>query len=67
VVAGVATRLRPYTADDLQVRDHAAWRRVRQSIRQRFALRVQGQRFRRDPNAYLAQLEADFLKRSLPA
>jgi hypothetical protein len=67
VVAGVATRLRPYTADALQLRDHAAWRRVRQSIRQRFALRAQGQRFRRDPNAYLAQLEADFLKRSLPA
>jgi hypothetical protein len=66
-VASVATRLRPYTADELVPHDRAAWQKLRQSIRRRFALRAQGQRFRRDPNAYLAQLEADFLKPALPA
>lgn len=65
LVAGVATRLRPYTADDLVLRDTAPWRQLRSSIRQRFALRAQGLRFRRDPASYLAQLEQRALKRSL--
>lgn len=67
LVAGVATRLRPYTADDLVLRDTARWRQLRSSIRQRFALRAQGLRFRRDPASYLAQLEERALKRSLPS
>lgn len=66
LVAGVATRLRPYSAGDLVLRDPARWRQLRSSIRQRFALRAQGQRFRRDPASYLAQLEQRALKRSLP-
>jgi hypothetical protein len=67
LVAGVATRLRDYPPVDLVPRDLTAWRTLRQSIRRRFALRAQGLRFRRDPQAYLDQLEADFLKRGLPA
>lgn len=67
LVAGVATRLRCYTATDLAPHDHAAWRQLRQSIRRRFALRAQGRRFRHDPKIYLEQLEANFLKRILPS
>ena len=67
LVAGVATRLRPYRVDDLVLHDPARWRHLRASIRQRFALRAQGQRFRRDPAAYLAHLEQCALKRSLPS
>lgn len=67
LVASVATRVRPYTAEELVPHDRAAWQELRQGIRRRFALRAQGHRFRRDPNAYLAQLEADFLKQALPA
>ena len=67
LVAGVATRLRPYTAGDLVLRDTTRWRQLRSSIRQRFALRAQGLRFRRDPASYLAQLEQRALKRSLPS
>ena len=67
LVAGVATRLRAYSTEDLMLRDPVRWRQLRGSIRQRFALRAQGQRFRRDPAAYLAQLEERALKRSLPA
>jgi hypothetical protein len=67
LVAGVATRLRLYSADDLVLRDTARWQQLRSSIRQRFALRAQGQRFRRDPASYLAQLEERALKRGLPS
>lgn len=67
LVAAVATRLRRYTAAELAPHDLSAWRMLRQSIRRKFALRAQGQRFRRDPKAYLAQLEEDFLKQALPA
>lgn len=66
LVAAVATRLRRYTAADLTPRDLSVWRTLRHSIRRRFKLRAQGQRFRRGPEAYLAQLETDFLKRALP-
>lgn len=67
LIAGVATRRRSYSADDLVLRDPARWRQLRASIRQRFALRAHGQRFRRDPTAYLTQLEERALKRSLPS
>lgn len=67
LVAGVATRLRPYRAEDLVLHDRERWRQLRASIRQRFALRAQGYRFRRAPAAYLAQLEELALKPRLPA
>lgn len=67
LIAGVATRLRPYTSDELAPSDPARWRQLRASIRQRFALRAQGYRFRREPAAYLAHLEQLALKPSLPA
>jgi hypothetical protein len=67
LVAGVATRLRPYAVGNLVLRDPARWRHMRANIRQRFALRAQGYRFRRDPAAYLARLEELALKPGLPA
>ena len=66
LVAGAATRLRPYTRDDLVLRDRARWHQLRASIHQRFALRAQGQRFRRDPAAYLAALERQACQPTLP-
>ena len=65
LVAGVATRLRPYTADELRLRDPEVWRKLRTDVRQRFALRAKGYRFRRDPQVYLAQLEELALKPGL--
>src|SRR5262245_24606487 len=67
LVAGVATRLRLYTHADLVPRDRTHWQQLRQTVRHRFVLRAQGRRFRRDPDAYLQQLEDDSLKRALPA
>ena len=66
LVAGVASRLQQFRAADLVVHDQARWRALRQSVRHRFALRAQGRRFLRDPKGYLDQLEADFLKQTLP-
>ncbi len=63
----MTTRLRPYTATDLLLHDRERWQQLRTSIRQRFALRAQGYRFRRDPQAYLTQLEELALKLGLPA
>lgn len=67
LVASVATRLRRFAAADIVPHDHAQWRKIRQTVRRRFALRAQGRRFRRDPKAYLEQLEADYFKLALPS
>jgi hypothetical protein len=67
LVAGVATRLRRFSCAELVPHDIAHWQQVRQAIRQRFALRAQGRRFRRDPDAYLAQLEDAYFRLALPS
>jgi hypothetical protein len=66
LVAGAITRLRSFTAAELAPPDRDGWQRLRATIRARFACRAQGRRFRRDPDAYLAQLEETALKRALP-
>jgi hypothetical protein len=66
LVASVASRLRQFVAVELVPHDYEHWRQIRQSVRRRFALRAQGRRFRHDPQAYLARLEADYLKSALP-
>jgi hypothetical protein len=65
LVAGIATRSHLYTADELVLGDLEQWRKTRAVVRKRFALRAQGYRFRRDPKAYLAQLEELALKPGL--
>jgi hypothetical protein len=62
MVAAAVTRLQPVTAGELAPHDRQCWQRLRQAVRERFARRAQGRRFRRDPDAYLAQLEATTLK-----
>jgi hypothetical protein len=66
VVAAVASRLQPFTAADLRVHDVACWRALRQPLAYRHAARRTQLRFRRDPAAYLARLEACLLKPGLP-
>lgn len=65
LVAGVATRIRTFGSEDLVLRDPQRWRKLRAEVQKRFALRAQGYRFRRDPDAYLAQLEQLALKPGL--
>jgi hypothetical protein len=67
VVAAVASQAGPLTARELQVRDRAAWRRLRAELEGRHERRRASRRFRRDPAAYLAPLEAQLLQTRLPA
>lgn len=63
----LAAVTRGWTAAELVPTDLAAWRRLRQPVDDRHALRRQQSRFRRNPAAYLAKLEATLLKPDLPS
>ena len=66
LVAAVATRLRPFTPEDLRPDDRDAWRSLRRELTYRHEARRAQLRFRRDPSAYLAHLEDQLLQPSLP-
>ena len=71
VVAAVATRLATPDALDaaalaLRPQDLAAWKRQRRQVDARHATRRAQARFRRNPAAYLANLEETLLKPALP-
>jgi hypothetical protein len=65
--AAVATRLRgEVRGEDLIPSDLEAWRTIRAGLERRQAVRAQGRRFRRDPAAYLQELEEALIKETLP-
>ena len=67
VPAAMATRLRgEVKGEDLTPADLGAWRKLRASLERRQEVRAQGRRFRRDPAAYLQELEKDLIKETLP-
>ena len=66
VIAAAATRLRPYSAADLAPENIKAWQELRQARESRRQQRTLRRRFRRDPAAYLAKLEANLLQLILP-
>jgi len=66
VVAGLGTRGQCVAAEDLVPADPQAWREVRAGLERRRQARVLRCRFRRNPQAYLGQLEAAMLKPALP-
>jgi hypothetical protein len=64
--AGLATRLRgEVRGEDLAPSDLGAWRELRAGLGRRQAVRAQGRRFRRDPAAYLQELEDALIKETL--
>jgi hypothetical protein len=67
VLAATATRLRPFQARDLAAADRQQWAAIRGSLDQRRHSRRLRARFRRSPDAFLKQIEADFLQPTLPA
>ena len=67
VVAGLGTQQRSYTGEELAPADPAAWRTLRAGLERRRQSRVLRRRFRRDPAAYLHQLEELLLRESVPA
>jgi hypothetical protein len=66
LIASAVSRLRPITAADLGPRSLLAWPRLRHELDQRQETRRQQRRFRRDPEAYLAAVEEQLLKATLP-
>jgi hypothetical protein len=66
VVALMATRQQPLSAQELRPRDVAAWKALRQRTDARHQTRCAQARFRRDPATYLAVLEEHLLKPALP-
>jgi hypothetical protein len=66
LVAAVVTQRQRLNAEELRLRDRGAWRELRQDLEYRQEARRRQLRFRRDPQAYLHQLEELLLKVSLP-
>jgi hypothetical protein len=66
--AAMATRLGgEVRGEDLVPSDPDAWRELRAKLERRQAVRAQGRRFRRDPAAYLQELEDALIKKTLPS
>lgn len=66
IIAGVGTRLRSYSGEELTPTDLAAWRSLRHGLEQRRQTRALRYRFRRDPASFLRGVEELLLKSSLP-
>lgn len=67
IMASLATRLRPVAATELRPRSIDNWCTLRKQLEERRQGRVLRSRFRRNPTAYLRQLEDQLLQPSLPA
>lgn len=65
VTAALATRLHLFTDQELIPHDLACWRELRAQVSSRQEARRKQFRFRKDPAAYLADLEEHFSKMSL--
>ncbi len=66
VVAAVATPLGAWTAQELRPANIERWRTLRAKLEVRHEARRAARRFRRDPAAYLTNLEDSLLHTSLP-
>ena len=66
LVACAATRLRPFTSEELAPDTVSAWQELRHALETRRHQRTQRRRFRREPATYLGKLEAKLLQLSLP-
>jgi hypothetical protein len=66
LVAAMGTRQRTYSGEELAPTSVKDWRTLRAGLERRRQSRVLRSRFRRDPAAYLRQLEELLLKNSLP-
>jgi hypothetical protein len=66
-VAAAATRQRAYTAKELAEVNRAEWSRLRGELETRRQRRTERTRFRRNPQAFLSQLEELLLQQALPS
>ena len=66
IVAGLGSRLRSYSPEELAPASLQTWQALRAGLEQRRHARTLRGRFRRNPAAYLSRLEAILLKSTLP-
>lgn len=66
LAAGLATRHREVTAEELAGADRVAWKRLRAELETRRERRVERWRFRRDHDGYLNALENKLIQSRLP-
>jgi|SRR5690348_12612445 hypothetical protein len=66
VLAALATRMMCFFPAGLRCDDLDAWRQLRRQLEYRQEGRRRQRRFRKDPHAYLVQLETVLLKPRLP-
>jgi hypothetical protein len=67
LVSGVLTRLGEVSAEGLAPQAVGEWQELRQDLERRRHTRVQGRRFRRNPRAYLRELEEKIPQSRLPS
>lgn len=67
LLAAAATRLCPPTAAELVGAEPGRWKELRQRLEVKRQHRTQRRRFRRNPQAFLQQLEEQLLQSALPA
>ena len=67
VVASVASRLHPFSGEDLCLADLTRWRALRSELNHRHEARRRQYRFRKSPESYLADLEDKLIKERLPS
>lgn len=66
LIAMIATRTAPFTPQALASISIERWKAVRSDLQNHRHKRLQQRHFRRDPDSYLAQVEAKFLQSTLP-
>lgn len=66
LIAVVVTRMKTFTVAEFAAVSSESWQNVRSQLQQHYSKRLQQRRFRRDPDAYLAELEAKYLQLTLP-
>lgn len=67
LIALIATRIKPFSAKELAAVSLQEWQAVRSELQKHHAKRLQQRSFRRDPQKYLAKLEAKFNQLTLPS
>jgi hypothetical protein len=67
LLARLANKRREVTAADLAAADRGRWRQLRAALEQRRLRRVERFRFRRNPDAYLRDLEQKLIQAGLPS
>jgi len=67
LMAGLMTRTREVTADELAGADRTRWRQLRAQLDERRQRRTDRRRFRRDPESYLKGLERKLHQSGLPS